>query len=194
MTLLDPLSAALQPWQNFYMLTAAAAATLTGLMFIAVTFGESLVTKETTSTARAFLDPIFMHFVQVLFVGCLLTIPTLTHAVLGAVLVTLGGFRLVSLRWVFQRYIAAQRKAGDIEVSDWLTGIVLPILLHGLLIASGIGFLRREGASLTGLAVTSLGVLLLGIYSAWELLVWMAMVVTDRRESNAAERRGPEGE
>jgi hypothetical protein len=184
-----PLSAALQPWQNFFMLTGAAAATLTGLMFIAVTFGESLVTKATSSTARAFLDPIFMHFVQVLFTGCLLMIPTLTDVALGTVLLVLGGFRLVSLRWIFRRYVGAQRTSGDLDTSDWVAGIVLPILLHLLLIASGVGFLRHERASLMGLALTSLGILLIGIYSAWELLVWMAVAVTDHRDARAATKR-----
>jgi hypothetical protein len=95
----------------------------------------------------------------------------------------------VSLRWIFRRYLGAQRASGDLDTSDWVAGIVLPIVLHLLLIASGIGFLRHEPVSLTGLAVTSLGILLIGIYSAWELLVWMAVAVTDRREANAATTR-----
>jgi hypothetical protein len=191
MTPLDPLSVALQPWQNFYMLTGAAAATLTGLMFVAVTFGSSLVTRETSSAARAFLDPPFMHFVQVLFTGCLAIIPTLTPTVFGALLVALGGFRLLSLYGIVARYSAAQRTHGDVELSDWIVGIVLPLLGHALLITAGVGFVVRRDAALTGLAVVNVSMLLIGIYGAWELLVWMAMTVIDRRDGTAPERRGP---
>jgi hypothetical protein len=69
---------------------------------------------------------------------------------------------------------------------------VLPNALHLLLIASGVGFLRHVSASFTGPAITSLGILLIGIYSAWELLVWMAVAVTDRREASSAAPARPE--
>jgi len=178
---IESLPAALQHWQNFYMLAGAAAATLTGLMFVAVTFGSSLVTKETAQSTRAFLDPTYMHFVQVLLTSCVVTIPTLGTCVLGCGLMVAATMRLIGLHWVFRRYQEAHRTYGDVELSDWLGSIAVPLLCYLLLLATGIGFILRKSVALDGLAVVVLTLLLLGIQSAWELLVWMALKVSQRR-------------
>jgi hypothetical protein len=57
LTTFHSFGAAATAWQNFYLLVGTAAATLAGLMFIAVTFGSDLVTPETSAAARSFLDP-----------------------------------------------------------------------------------------------------------------------------------------
>jgi hypothetical protein len=192
MTPLDPLPAELQVWQSFYMLTGTAAATLTGLMFVAVTFGSSLVTKETAQSTRAFLDPTYMHFVQVLLTACLLSVPTLGRSVLGCVLIGVGAFRLVRLHWVFGGYRDAQRQHGDIELSDWVMSIVLPLLCHASLMAIGGGFILRKAAAPSALAVVTMVLLFIGIHGAWELFVWMALAVGERRRDPPKEGPPPD--
>jgi hypothetical protein len=181
MTPLDAFPAALQGWQNFYLLTGTAAATLIGLMFVAVTFGASLVTKETAQSARAFLDPTFIHFAQVLLTACVLTIPTLGPVFLGALLVIMGVFRVLGLYYVLGHYRRAHREHGDIELSDWLASILAPLVCHLLAITTGVGFIAHVALALTGLAVLTVGLLAIGIYGAWELLVWMALAVGESR-------------
>jgi hypothetical protein len=184
MTPVDPLPAALQSWQNFYILTGTASATLLGLMFVAVTFGSSLVTKETAQSARAFLDPTYLHFGQGLLTAVTLTIPTLGSARLGSLLIVAAGLRLVGLFRVFGHYREAHRKHGDVELSDWVVSIILPLLCHLLLVACGIGFLKeRLSDALAGLALVSITLLAIGVQGAWELLVWMALAVGERRRN-----------
>jgi hypothetical protein len=156
-------------------------------MFVAVTFGSSLVTRETAATTRAFLDPTYAHFVQVLLTACLMTVPTLGPAFLGGILVVVGGFRLVRLHWVFGRYRDAQRQHGDIELSDWVLSIAVPLVCHASLMATGAGFLLRNAAAPTALGAVTLVLLFTGIHGAWELFVWMALAIGERR-------RGPTGE
>ncbi len=194
MTPLEPFPAALQGWQNFYMLAGTAGATLTGLMFVAVTFGATLVTRETADSTRAFLDPTYMHFVQVLLTACVLTVPTLGPTFLGCVLIVVGALRTVALHGVLRRYQEAQRKHGDIELSDWLTAIALPLICHSLLMATGAGFILHEAAALTGLAIVTVGLLFIGIHSAWELFVWMALAVSERRHGSPNPAPRPPGE
>jgi hypothetical protein len=187
---LEPLPTALQGWQNFYMLAGAASATLTGLMFVAVTFGSNLVTPDTPQrSTRAFLDPTYLHFVQVLLTACLMTVPTLGAVSLGCVLIAVGAYRLVGLHWVFGRYRDAQREHGDIDVSDWVMSIALPLLCHGALMAIGTGFIQHNPAAPTALAVVTMMLLFLGIHCTWELLVWMAMTVGKRRAGPPGETR-----
>jgi hypothetical protein len=178
---LDPLPAVLGPWQNFYVLVGTAAATLTGLMFVAVTFGSSLVTRDTEQMSRAFLDPTCEHFGQVLLTACVMTMPVLASPVLAALLVLVGVLRLLSLHRVFGHYREAHRKHRDVELSDWVMSIVVPFLCHLGMVLTGVAFALRLRFAVVSLAVLTLILLAIGIQSAWELFVWMALAVNERR-------------
>ncbi len=168
-------AAAAGAWQTFYVLVGTASATLIGLMFVAITFGASLVTRETSFSARAFLDPTFTHFVQVLFTACLITIPTLGPNVLGALLLAISALRTGALFRVYGHMRAAQRTYHDIELSDWLTGIAIPLLCFLLLGATGAAFFEGHSRAFDALAIVTIAILLNGVYGAWELIIWMAV-------------------
>lgn len=173
-------AAAVASWQNFYMLVGAAAATLIGLMFVAVTFGSSLVTAQTSASARAFLDPTFTHFVQVLLTACLVTIPTMGPALLGVLLLVISTLRIGSLGRIQRHMRAAQRAHNDLELSDWMTGIVIPLLAFLLLGAAGAAFLAGYAVAFDALAIVTVAILLNGLFGAWELMVWMAVARSSR--------------
>jgi hypothetical protein len=162
-------------WQNFYMLVGTAAATLVGLMFVAVTFGATRIDKvERPEIMRSFLDPALGHFVQVLVTSCLLLIPSLTSKILGSVLLPMALLRLMTLLRVHRNMKEAQKVHNDLEVSDWISGIVLPLGEHLGLGASGVLFALGQPAFAI-LAVVTIVVLLSGIFGAWELIVWVAL-------------------
>jgi len=187
MTPILAFSATAATWQNFYLLTGTAAATLIGLMFVAVTFGASAVTAQSaTTSARAFLDPPFTHFVTVLFVACLMLIPSMTPPVLGVAIVTVTALRTVALVGIFRRMREAHERFGDIELSDWLMGILVPLACYLGLLASGAGFLAGMAVAFTALVVAIIVVLLLGVFAAWELVLWMALTRLRAQEKNPA--------
>jgi hypothetical protein len=175
MAILPSFTAAALTWQSFYLLVGTAAATLVGLMFVAVTFGSSLVTEESSPTARAFLDPTFTHFVQILFTACLVTIPSMGSRLFGSLLLLISALRLASTVRVYRQMKRVHQRQNDLEISDWLSGVVFPIACYVLLGLSGVAFLEHYAVAFDGLAVVTLGVLLIGLLGAWELLVWMAI-------------------
>jgi hypothetical protein len=175
MTPIQSFEVAAASWQNFYLLSGTAAATLIGLMFVAVTFGSSLVGAQSTASARSFIDPPFYHFVYVLVAACLVAIPAMTAPVLGVVVLAISVLRTAALIRIHRHMREAHRKFGDIELSDWLSGIVIPLVCYLVLGASGAGFLAGYRAAFNGLALATLGALLLGIFGAWELMIWMAL-------------------
>lgn len=186
MTPIESFGVAATAWQNFYLLSGTAAATLIGLMFVAVTFGATLVSAQSTASARSFIDPPFYHFVHVLITACLVVIPAMSAPLLGVILLTISVLRTAVLFRIHRHLRDAQRKFGDIELSDWLSGIVVPLLCYLLLGASGAGFLRGYRAAFSGLAIATLATLVLGIFGAWELMIWMAL--TRARKSPGAEQ------
>ncbi|HEY2745038.1 MAG TPA: hypothetical protein VGL86_10465 [Polyangia bacterium] len=175
MTPIHDFAVAAAPWQNFYLLLGTAAATLIGLMFVALTFGAGLMTAQAASSARAFIDPPFGHFVTVLLGACLMLVPTMTPALLGGALVIVTVLRALALVRVVRHMRAAHARYNDIELSDWLMGVVLPAILYAALIAIGAGFIAARTAAFGGLAVAVVGTLLLGVFGAWELMIWLAL-------------------
>jgi len=61
---------AFRAWQNFYLLTGATAATLTGLVFVAASLGANLKNSaQVTSGIPIFVTPTVIHFTTVLLVA-----------------------------------------------------------------------------------------------------------------------------
>lgn len=185
-TLVQPFAAALQGWANFWLLAGTAAATLVGLMFIAVTFGASLVSEQSEASARAFIDPTYEHFVQVLGTALVLLVPGLGPGLLGALALGFGLWRTLALVPVYRQLRAAHQRHGDLEASDWVIGVVLPAVAHLGLMGTGAAFLAGWSGALAALAAVTSLLLAVGIRSAWELFVWMALAL-------GSKRRPPEG-
>jgi hypothetical protein len=164
-------------WQNFYILVGTAAATLIGLMFVAITFGASAMGSakiENPEITRAFLDPTLTHFVQVLVTSCFMLVPTIQPPVLGALLAAVALFRVGALWRVYRHMRTAHERHSDLELSDWIQGIVIPLAMHVLLGVTSVLFVMG-GSPLVLVAIVTLVVLLNGIYGAWELVVWIAL-------------------
>src|SRR4051794_39872295 len=82
----------LSSWQNFYILIGTAAATLTGLMFVATTLVAGVQRRVSTLHAgiSAFSSPTVVHFCAVLLLAGILSAPWQAFSTLGWVLGLLG--------------------------------------------------------------------------------------------------------
>jgi hypothetical protein len=163
----------LQLWMNFYLALATAAATLTGLMFIAVTFGSKLITENSIDAAQAFLGPIINHFALTFFISCVALIPGAGSKFLGITMIIFPLIRIWSARKTYY-YLKKPILAEDIDLSDWVISLIVPVIIYFLLVVSGIGLLDSNDWSfyLSGLSMLSL--ISIGIINAWQMLMWMA--------------------
>ena len=179
---MNSLVGMLAGWHNFYLLLGTSAATLIGLMFVAVTFGATLVPLENASATRAFLDPTVSHFVQVLLTAGLVLVPTIEPGLFAGALIAIGVLRGIALVWVFRGLHFAHRKSGDLEMSDWVSGVVIPLAVYVGLISCGIAMFAGH-TILNALAILMIVVLLNGVYGAWELMLWLAIMRARAAES-----------
>lgn len=69
----------LERWANFYLLMAAAAATLIGLLFVVITLAAERMPLKDTPKIRVYLTPTVVYFASVLAVAALLTFPNHTR-------------------------------------------------------------------------------------------------------------------
>src|SRR5882672_3331039 len=85
----DVFNETLHGWQNFYFMAGGAAATLLGLMFVALSMGTHLITDEVRQEIDTFTSPSIFYFVSVLLLACVMLYPMISAVVLGMLL--LGG-------------------------------------------------------------------------------------------------------
>src|SRR6266436_4774155 len=101
------------PMNHFYFMAGGAAATLLGLMFVALSMGTHLITDEVREEIDTFTSPSIFYFVSVLLLACVMLYPMISVVVLGILLI-LGG--VSGLVWTAPRIrllILAARKHQD---------------------------------------------------------------------------------
>ena len=170
----DTLAQSLHNWQNFYILVGEAAATLVGLMFVAISLGSRLITERSVPALRVWVHPTLIHFIYVLVIATIIMVPTLTRSPLGILLVFAGllsfgnALRMVPYMWQQQREQEADR-------GDWVWYLIVPSISYLLLVGTGIGLLLGDNRALNVLAFAIILLLVNGIRNAWDMVVWITI-------------------
>ena len=165
----------LRQWQNFYMIMGTAAATLTGLMFVATTLVAGINTQVPTANAAisAFNTPTVVHFCVVLLLAGILSAPWQTFSIASLLLSVLGLGMVLYLIVVYRRLRRMPHYQSTLE--DWSWYLAFPLLADIALIASA--FLLRENPSLALYIVAGavIVLLLVGIRNAWDMVTFLAV-------------------
>ena len=174
-------------WWNFFYLCGSAAATLTGLMFIAVPLASTLIRQDNIAQVNVFLSPLCFHFLHVFFLCVMVAVPGGNFSLTGVAAIVSALWRLAGMPRHFS-VIRTERKNPEAEVhlSDWLLLIVLPTIVYVALIAAGIGFLTGASWAVPILAASCIALLLGAARGAWNTLVTIAVLI--RPEQNGAAR------
>lgn len=174
----DSLSPLLHEWHNFYLLIGGAAASLAGLMFVAISLGSGTITPKNLEALRVFVNPTLIHFIYVLVAALVIVIPTATWTRLGILLVLVGLISTVRTISMIP-YLRQQHREHLIDTDDWTWYLLAPSVSYLLFVGTGIGFLLRLGLALDGLAVASILLLIAGIRNAWDFVTWLVLRKND---------------
>lgn len=167
---------ALHDWQTFYTLTGTAAATLIGLLFVAVSIGSNLPLKQVTDSLQTFVTPTLVYYFQALLVSCVAVMPLQSPPLFGIVWLILGGINIVLALQVFWR-IRVVHQDDAIDLGHWLWHCFLPLGTGILFVVIASGFLLNVKSPLTllGLAITELLCLTIGLRNTWVLMIWLSL-------------------
>jgi hypothetical protein len=165
----------LATWQTFYTIIGTAAATLTGLMFVAITLVAGLRARAAARGAgiATFSTPSVVHFGAALLVAGLLSAPwpALWQVSLLLGLAGLGGVTYVGL--VLRR---VRRSAGYRPVlEDWLWHTVLPLTSYAALVAAAVVLPGDPSPALFAIAAGTLLLLFVGIHNAWDNVTYLVL-------------------
>ncbi|HEU0000054.1 MAG TPA: hypothetical protein VFQ36_04100 [Ktedonobacteraceae bacterium] len=165
----------LRDWQNFYMLTGAAAATLIGLLFVAISIsvGTNLSIKQARNSLRTFVNPILVYYSQVFIISCLAIMPLQSINILGGVVVVLGGLNIFLALKICWRILVLHRD--EMELGHWIWHFFLPLITSILYVCTAIGFFNGAQLAAPGLSVADLLCLAIGLRNTWVLTLWLVM-------------------
>ena len=169
----DTFLQALHGWQNFYTLLGEAAATLTGLMFVAASLGPRLISDKADPKVRTFITPTVIYFSLALQLCALMNVPTQTRAALAVQLAVLGlggtGYSLSHLR-----RLRGFHRNGILGRGDWVWNLALPLLATLCLAGAALGLSRSVAGGLDAAAVGTLMLVTVGIHNARSVTLYLA--------------------
>jgi hypothetical protein len=165
----------LHDWQNFYMLTGTASATLIGLLFVAISIsmGTHLSLQQTMASLRTFVEPTLWYYVQALAISCVATMPLPNPVLLlGVLLLVLAALDLfLTGRGTFRMRVLDREDARDAR--HWIWYMVFPLFAGILSISTALGLLLGVPFALLGISMVDLLCLAIGLHNSWVLTVWL---------------------
>ena len=165
----------LTAWQTFYTIVGSAAATLTGLLFVAVTLLASLRVRVPAQAPGAgiatFNTPSVVHFGAALLVAGLLSAPwpALWQAGVPVCLTGLVGVTYVA--YVLRRLRRATAYRPVME--DWLWHTVFPLTAYTALVIAAVALPSFPVPALFAIAAGTLLLLFIGIHNAWDNVLYI---------------------
>lgn len=171
-TLLDsaamtPFTQQVQDWQMFYATVAAACATLTGLLFVALSINLDLLRRD--SEALWVAQQAFGEFLLVLMVALVFLIPHLGPLGLGVALLSLGAAYTLSIATRFLNTVRRPRRKQTVGAFFRGFGLSLAGCLGVIII--GVFMLLGYAEALYGLVFMLTALLASASENAWSLLV-----------------------
>jgi hypothetical protein len=160
----------IEGWQNFFVIVATAAGALTGLMFVVIALRRDQTSNAPVHALRSFATPTIVHFTSVVVLSAVLTMPRLTRAGIGWVLVLLGAAGLAYMGFVIMTARIRVDFASDLE--DTLFHFTFPPIAHGAIVAAGVFTWSDHAWSMYMVAGALLMLLVVGIHNAWDSAVW----------------------
>ncbi len=159
---------------NFYLASAAAAATLVGLLFVAVQIGPPLIGAGPIGRRHAMARSTFSIFATLFALSLYLLLPDQSSRVRAEVVIA-GG--LVGAYRAFRTWLPvwADKLQGRVEFRLWQTAWLLvgPVVAFAFLAVAGVRQLRSADPTILDKDVTGWFILLfvIAVRNSWNLLV-----------------------
>ena len=167
----------LTEWHDFFIVLAAAAGTLIGAMFVAVSIASGLV-RSSELSSRIFVTPTIIHLAFVLMSCAFTLVPSLDRVTLGA---TAGVAGIVFIGYAGRNtFHIGHRRA--LDWSDHLWYSATPLIAYLLMIVAAILVLEAAPGAVETLALALALLVISGIRNAWDLILFFL------------ERRGADGD
>ena len=158
-------------WHDFFLAQAAATATLTGLVFVAVSINLQTIVSDPSSGLAGRAGEALILLVGVLTVSVLVLVPAQGSGILGAEVLVVG---LAAWVWIVAIQLPRLREWGTMR-ADLRGPFVLRVVLGQVatltLVIAGVAVLWVGPGGLYWLVAGTVFSILAALFEAWVLLV-----------------------
>ena len=162
----------LEQWHEFFLLCGTAGVTLTGVLFIVISLGPSIIASENATGVKAFISPNVVFFTTVFVVSNALLAPELPESLVGWLL-CVGA--VLSMLYLWSVRGPQRWRENGLPAVDLVWYVALPYLAYASTLVAGVGFLRADERALPLVAATVVFMLVIAIRNAWDLAVWIPL-------------------
>jgi hypothetical protein len=163
-----------QTWSGFYAVVGTAAATLMGLLFVAVSMNAAAVLTQTDDPARGLAEQAFQNYLTVLVIALVSLFPDITMRTFGLVILGLTALSSVWLLIHFHQALTRPR-GGDSRLRA-LRRHFSSLIGFGMMIYAAVRMALRVGDSHEWLGAAAVVLLVSATTVSWELLARIASV------------------
>ncbi len=163
-------------WTNFYMTTAAASATLLGLLFVAIQIHIDVIAADSRGRWLAIARSTFYNFVTLFALSLLMLFPTSDNRLRATMLVVAGIFglyRLLMAWFPVWRGILGGRRERIVEIL-WMLASPFAIYVALILTARELTSSGETTDMMLNVGLIVLGLFLIVLRNSWRLLVEVA--------------------
>ncbi len=176
-------SPALSAWQSFYVIVGSSGAALIGIQFVVITLIATLRLRPTPESLSAFATPTVVHFGGALLVSAVMSVPWRSLFPASVALAVCG---LVGLAYGSIVIYRAHRQTFYQPVwEDWLWYAILPSSVYTALALAGVFLGRIAQFAEFVIGAAALGLLLIGIYNAWDSVTHVVVELDGGTTSSA---------
>lgn len=165
------MTQALAAWHEFYGVLGGAAATLTGLLFVAASVGAGVFSRDRRGAVRMFLSASVVQFGCILAVSLSVLAPVDHWSWPGAVAAATG---LFGLAYSAAAWRTAMRDGlfAKLDLDDWLWYAFGPVAGYASIAAAGALLIAGWAPGVLSLASAVCALLVIAIHNAWDITVW----------------------
>jgi hypothetical protein len=160
--------AALAEWHDFFAAVAGIAATLVGLLFVALALNPAVMADDGPAGLRTWAGQTFHNFLMVLVFALIVLIPDTGSVGLGLPILILGV-------WGVTRVIADARRVRSDPAPEWhgrpvLARFASPLAGYAIAVWAGTQVLRGDADAVGWLVATIFFLMMSATSNCWDLL------------------------
>lgn len=160
---MDNFAAAIDSWESAYLLIGGMAATLTGLLFVALSLNVQTIMSPDNPGLRLTAIRTFNQFLLIIEVCIVMLIPLETPVTLGASIAALAAVSIGTT------YFASREQGGPVR-PPIRSALPTYLLFTGFVVVGLLLALDQPGALFLMLSLV-IAMLITSVFSAWSLLV-----------------------
>ncbi len=179
--MVGPFATDIEAWHDFYMLAGSAAATLLGLLFVAVSLHIDMISKASESgEVRMFSRRTFANFLIILSFAFIFLIPNQNPTGTGIPLLIIGLLELGETAILWKRYERGGKGEQFMDAWQFRSKLLIPnTVCYMALIFISVNLLMENTDYLGWMVLVIIWLLIVASQSAWILMLRLAEMRQD---------------